>query len=127
MARILVIDDDANIRYTLRQMLTHAGHEVLEAPDGADGLRIFRQQRPDLVITDIFMPERDGLEVILALKREFPTMKIIAISGGGQYSDVEYLTISKKLGADLMLRKPFSRRDVLAALQKVCARCEAFG
>lgn len=119
MARILIIDDDANVRYTLRQMLESAEHEVFEAPDGAAGVSLFRQKRPELVITDIFMPERDGLETILTLKSEFPTVKIIAISGGGQLGNLSYLEMARAFGAERVLVKPFIRQDLLTAIQEL--------
>ena len=119
MARILIIDDDRDMLYTLRQILTCAGHEVLEASDGAAGLRLFRQERPEFVITDIFMPEQDGLETILTLKSEFPTVKIIAISGGGQIGNLSYLEMAGPFGAERLLCKPFTRQDLLSAIQEL--------
>lgn len=124
MARILIIDDDGNILYLLRQILEDAGHTVFEARDGAAGLRLVHQERPELVIADIFMPERDGLELILSLKQEFPTIKIIAISGDREMHRVSYLTIARTFGADRSLRKPFTRHEVLTAVQELNAQCE---
>ncbi|HZI22892.1 MAG TPA: response regulator, partial [Gemmatimonadales bacterium] len=82
MARILVMEDDPSFRNAVRVVLEAAGYEVIEAADGAVGLRLHREQGADLVLVDIFMPERDGLEVIRALKIEAPGAKIIAMSGG---------------------------------------------
>lgn len=127
MSRILILDDDADIRHTLREMLTHAGHDIREASDGDAGLRMVRQFHPEIVVTDIFMPERDGLEVIRAVKRDFPTVKIVAISGGGRYGELSYLEMSKTFGADGLLLKPFTRRDVLAVMQHVSAPREELG
>jgi CheY-like chemotaxis protein len=124
MARILIIDDDESMLYLLRQILECAGHEVLEATDGAVGARLFRQERPEIVITDIFMPEQDGLETILTLKREFPTVKIIAISGGGQIGDLSYLEMTRKFGADRVLRKPFTPQAMLTTIQELIAKIE---
>src|SRR2546422_179515 len=84
VARILVMDDDELLRGALRVVLEAAGYEVIEAADGNAGLRLEREQSADLVLVDIFMPERDGLEVIRALRTEIPQPKIIAMSGGGQ-------------------------------------------
>ena len=124
MARILIIDDDEAMRYLLRQILTSAGYDVCEAADGAAGARLFRQERPELVITDIFMPEQDGIETILALKREFPTVKIIAISGGGQNGDLNYLAMTRTLGADRVLRKPFTHQELLTIVQELSEKSE---
>ena len=124
MARILIIDDDRNILYLLRQILEDAGHDVFEARDGATGLRLVRQARPELVMTDIFMPERDGLEIILALKREFPTIKTVAISGAEEIRGLSYLAMARTFGADQIIRKPFTRHEVLAAVQELNAHFE---
>ena len=107
MARILVIDDDDNVRLSVKLALEDADYEVDEAADGAEGMRRLRSQPVDLVITDIFMPEKEGLETIDELKRDFPQIKIIAISGGGSMDPQEYLQIARKLGADRSLLKPF--------------------
>lgn len=119
MARILIIDDDVRMRSTLRQILQDAKHDVFEASDGAIGVSIFRRERPELVITDIFMPEQDGLETILTLKDEFSGVKIIAISGGGRNGNFHYLEIAKTFGADRILRKPFTPQAILAAIQEL--------
>jgi CheY-like chemotaxis protein len=107
MARILVIDDDDNVRLSVKLALEDAEHEVDEAADGAVGMNRLRSRPADLVITDIFMPEKEGLETIDELKRDFPQIKIIAISGGGSMDPQEYLQIAQKLGADRSLLKPF--------------------
>ena len=83
MARILVFDDDQEMRDAVRAILEEAGHEVEEAPDGEHGLHLFREQPSDIVITDIRMPAKTGNEAIMELRREFPYVKIIAMSGGG--------------------------------------------
>jgi CheY-like chemotaxis protein len=119
MARILIIDDDENMLYLLRQILQSAGHDVYEAADGAAGLELFRQARPELVITDIFMPEQDGLETVLALKREFPTVKVIAMSGGGECGELGYLATIRTLGADRVLIKPIPRQELLTIVQEL--------
>jgi len=82
VARILVIDDDRKLREVISRALERAGYDVLEADDGEAGIRLYREHGADLIITDIFMPERDGLETILQLRRESPGVKIVAISGG---------------------------------------------
>jgi len=83
MARILLIDDDAPVRRTLRKMLERQGYEVEEAPDGKAGLTLYQENPADLIITDLIMPEMEGIETIMELRRRFPDVKIIAMSGGG--------------------------------------------
>src|SRR5574341_1297301 len=107
MARILVIDDEERIRGLLCTALEMEGHEVHEARQGNEGLRVLRATPPDLVITDLMMPEKDGLEVIMALRREAPKLRVIAMSGGGRYEATEPLLIAEPLGAFAAVRKPF--------------------
>ena len=107
MARILVIDDDAAIRLSLKLSLEDADHQVEEAANGLEGIGRFRANPADLVITDIFMPEKEGVELIDEIKRERPETKIIAISGGGRMNPDDYLTIARRLGAERTLLKPF--------------------
>lgn len=121
MTRILVIDDEAPVRRILRQMLERAGYEVVEAPDGAKGLRLYHQDPVDLIITDILMPEKEGIETIMALCKTAPRVKIIAISGGGRMNKKDLLSTAKALGAARTLAKPFTREEVLAAVQETLA------
>ena len=107
MARILIIEDEPQMRRMIEQVLARAGHEVLVASNGRAGLDLFREEAPDLVITDILMPEVDGLEIIRSLRREFPQLKIIAMSGGGATGKLQYLPEARKFGADTALSKPF--------------------
>jgi DNA-binding NtrC family response regulator len=119
--RILIIDDDHQLRAMLRQMLERAGYEVAEAANGADGLKLCRIQVPDLVITDLIMPEKEGVETMLELKRDFPNTPVIAISGGGRAGTVDYLPIARRLGARRTIAKPFSREEMLDAVREVLA------
>jgi two-component system response regulator (stage 0 sporulation protein F) len=116
MASILVIDDEPIIRALLRTVLEGAGHTVTEATNGREALALYRQQPADLVVTDIYMPELNGLDLILELTREFPNVKVIAISGaqGGQAS---VLNAAKLLGARQTFLKPFSLEQFLAAVE----------
>lgn len=107
MALILIIDDDAALRATVRKILERAGHEVRDAGDGDRGLRIFREEGADLVITDIIMPEKEGIETIQELREADPDLPILAISGGGRADPSEPLTDARLLGADETLAKPF--------------------
>ena len=113
--KILIIDDEEDIRKMMRLALEKAGYKVLDAPDGRQGLDIYRQTRPDLVITDIFMPEMEGMETIMALRRENRTIKIIAISGGGIYG-LDCLPLTLKLGALRAIAKPFAQRELLSTV-----------
>ena len=111
MADILVIDDDQQMRRLLIRILRRAGHTVHEAADGRAGIAAFKQHRPTLVISDIVMPDMEGIETILALHQEQPGLPIIAISGG---SDPLYLRAAKGLGAVAALEKPFTADKLLA-------------
>ena len=118
--RLLVADDDADMRHSMRLLLERAGYEVELAPDGAQALRLQRERPIDVLITDIFMPESDGLETIERFRREFPGVRIIAMSGGGvQVRGETYLATAGVAGADAVLRKPFERDVLLRTLHKV--------
>ncbi len=112
MARILVIDDEPTVRRYFARVLDMAGHEVDVAENGREGMRMFRAHRPDLVITDILMPESDGIETITELKQDFPDTKIIAISGGGAVGPHGYLKAAELLGADVVLEKPIKATEL---------------
>jgi YesN/AraC family two-component response regulator len=118
MARILIIEDDTRVRETYCLILEQAGYEVVTATDGKEGMRVFREKSPDLVITDIIMPEKEGLEVIRELKRDFPEVKIIAISGGGYAQPEDYLKTAKLFGAMCTLTKPIEQEELLEAVQE---------
>jgi len=121
MARILVIDDLPMVRQMLSDMLSGDGHTVVEAKNGRDGLEKMRQQPANLVITDIIMPEMEGVETVIALKRDFPQLQIIAISGGGRGANYDFLDAARKLGAARTLRKPFTRQELLDAVEECLA------
>ncbi|GAG15292.1 unnamed protein product, partial [marine sediment metagenome] len=118
-ARILVIDDDDQIREMLRQMLEREGYEVVDAPDGKVGMRLFRKQPPELVITDLIMPEKEGIETITELRGEFPEVKIIAMTGGGRIPPEVYLRVAKRLGAMRTFAKPIEREELLEAIREL--------
>ncbi len=121
MTRILVIDDEEMVRDMLRQTLEYAGYEVLEASEGEIGLRLFYSHRPALVITDILMPGREGIETIRELRKKAPEAKIIAISGGGRVSKQDFLPVAQSFGAVKTLAKPFERHELLDAVRAVLA------
>lgn len=116
MARILVIDDNPGMRRMLRRVLECEGYEVVDAPDGKVGVRLYLEEPTELVITDLIMPQKDGMKVIMELRREFPGVKIIAISGDGCVGPDHYLPAAKNLGAQRILAKPFERREILEAV-----------
>ncbi len=118
MARILVIDDEELVRVSLRKILETAGHDVVEAPDGQEGLERYRENPTDVVITDIIMPHIEGLETIQTLKQEYPDVKIIAISGGGAIDKNTLLTWAAKIGAQLVVAKPFKSKEIVDAVRR---------
>ena len=106
MATILIVDDDAPIRAFLRDILEEDGHQIREAADGQMGLTLYREAPTDLVITDILMPERDGMEVTLALTQEFLDARVIAMTGAA--GDQNFLNVAKLFGARCVIQKPFT-------------------
>jgi DNA-binding response OmpR family regulator len=119
MAKILVLDDELSILLMIKKMLEKAGHEVSLALNGKEGLELFEKNRPDLLITDIIMPEKEGLETIFELRRKYPKLKIIAISGGGRISPDGYLPGAKLLGADMTFQKPLDQKEFLLAVSQL--------
>ena len=117
--RILVIDDDQQIRILLRQVMELAGYEFVEAGDGREGLLKLRKLGADLVITDLIMPEQEGLETITSMKKEYPKLKIIAISGGGRIGPEAYLPAAQELGAERVFSKPFDIRELAEAVKEL--------
>jgi DNA-binding response OmpR family regulator len=121
MQRVLIIDDDEQLRALLYEILDREGFEVVEATNGAEGLKLYRSQPADLVITDLIMPEKEGVETIMELRHEFPNVRVVAISGGGRSGGRDYLPIAAQLGARRTLAKPFSRQEILDAVRDVLA------
>ncbi len=119
MTRILIIDDEVQIRKMLRQLFEREGYEVFDASDGNEGLKLYRKNPADIVITDLVMPEKEGIETIKELYQEFPDVKIIAISGGGRIVPEHYLEIAKKFGAVRTFSKPFESKDLLMAVKEL--------
>jgi len=116
MKRILIIDDEEMMRGMLRQLLEREGYEVVDAADGAEGLNIHGRHPVELVITDLIMPDKEGLETILEFKQNYPDVKVIAMSGGGKIGPDNYLNLAEKFGAQFTLTKPFLMKDVLEAV-----------
>lgn len=120
MSRILIIDDEQPIRTLLRMLFEREDHEVVEAQNGNDGLSLYREHPADLVITDLIMPEKEGIETIMDLRREFPDAKIIAISGGGDIGVAnDYLPIAKAMGVERIFSKPLGLTEMLDAVREV--------
>src|SRR5580692_8329114 len=113
MKKILVIEDNAIVRDTVMRVLQSVGYEVVVANDGLRGIEAFRKEAPDLVISDIIMPEQEGIATIRQILGEKPGTKIIAISGGGRIGNTDFLQIARKMGAVDSLPKPFDPEDLL--------------
>lgn len=117
MKRILIIDDDTQLRQMLRQLLERQGHEVADAPDGKEAIKLHKQFPADLIITDIIMPEKEGVETIIELMQDFPDVKIVAISGGSRAIDAQdCLSYVKQLGVEHTFTKPFEHAELLDAI-----------
>jgi DNA-binding NtrC family response regulator len=119
MARIIVIDDDASLRLTVRRALEKEGHEVLEAEEGERGLELLAAEPPDILITDVFMPGQDGIVTLVRMRKEFPGIKVIVMSGGGMDGRLDFLEDARMLGAVATLRKPFGLDDVRRVVREV--------
>lgn len=120
MAHILVIDDDEMLREVIAKTLELAGHSVARAEDGLQGLDVFRAQPAELVITDLIMPRQEGVETIMKLRKEFPGLRIIAMSGGVSHSKL-YLEMAGKLGAHKLLPKPFTPTELIRVVSETLA------
>jgi len=121
MARILLIEDDQAQREILRLILEKLGHAVIEACDGHDGLTRYAREGADLVLTDLIMPGKEGLETIQEFKQRYPGIKIIAMSGGARVGAQDYLKVAQKFGAVRVLAKPFSREALMEAIAAAAA------
>jgi DNA-binding response OmpR family regulator len=119
MARILVIDDDDRLRSVVRMGLESVGHQVFEASDGKVGISAYSKHAPDLVLCDIIMADKEGLETIRELRSKHGDVKIIAMSGGLHGGEVNFLPIAKAFGAAQTLEKPFQLQKLLAAVDEV--------
>lgn len=121
MARILLIDDDEMLRSVLAKGIAYAGHEVIQAEDGRQGVDLARATKIDLVITDLVMPVQEGVETIVVLKREQPDLPVVAISGGVRNAGV-YLDIAEKIGAVRVLQKPFTPRELVSVIDQILGK-----
>ena len=119
MARVLIADDDKQMREMLSELLADEGYEVANACDGAEAISLLREQPTDLLITDIIMPNQEGVETIRIVSSDFPETKIIAISGGGRLGPDSFLPAAEKFGAHRIFAKPFDPDDLLAAVKEL--------
>lgn len=132
MGSILIIDDEQDIRDALLMVLEGIGHDVKVAADGDEAVDLLRREPADLVITDIIMPGKNGIETIREIRQEFPGTRIIAISGGGGVQSADYvpkaitttayLAAAKQAGADMVITKPFERKDIIQAVTDIFGR-----
>jgi DNA-binding NtrC family response regulator len=118
---VLLIDDDPAVLGSLTMLLETAGFRVLTARDGVQGLRAFRKHSPAVVVTDILMPEKDGIGLIMQMRRERPKVKVIAISGGGRVGNSDFLTVAGKLGADTAMPKPIDTDKLVDTIRHYLA------
>jgi len=126
MSKVLVIDDDPTILEVFSQYLTDLGHEVTQADNGKTGLALMQQIRPDLIITDIMMPEMDGLEILMQIRRDQTDIPVIAISGGLRALPVHFLQQAQLFGARYVFEKPVSLEDLKDAIEELtCASADS--
>lgn len=118
MATILIIEDDDIMREMMTQALSDYGHSVSSAENGDQGLKLLDTKNVNLIITDILMPEKEGLETIIHIRQKYNKIPIIAVSGGGQINPGNYLDMAKQLGADYILQKPFPIKHLLELVKK---------
>lgn len=119
MKTVLVVDDDPTIRSICRQMLENADFAVAEATNGQEAIEQYRAAKADVILMDIIMPEKDGIDAILELRSLFPHVKIVAMSGGGAVPAGKYLSITQSLGVHGMLKKPFHAEDLVKAIRSI--------
>lgn len=116
---VLVIDDEDSVRSMTKAALTKAGYQVFWAANGIEGLKVLETQTVELVLTDVLMPEKEGAETIVEIRQRFPSVRIIAMSGGGRTENMRPLKIAGDLGADVLLAKPFDLDNLLAMVESV--------
>jgi CheY-like chemotaxis protein len=119
--RVLLIEDEPLLRDTLREAFEGAGFELTEAANGKEGIRSFETAPADIIVTDILMPEKDGLETIIDLRKRHPGLKILARSGGDRTGNRQYLRIAKEFGAVRVLPKPFRPKEILTVVEEILA------
>lgn len=120
--RVLIVDDSAGLREIIRIGLQARGYEVLQAADGREALRLLRERSADVIITDLYMPEMDGLETLEVVRQEFPDTPVVAMSGVPTRTGTDFLEVAHELGAALVLRKPFTIPELVAAVERVARK-----
>ena len=118
--KVLVIDDEEGLRRMYRELFQERGYEVITAEDGNKGIELFGREQPAVVILDIIMPEKEGVETMIELKKLDPNVKVIAVSGGGQIKAQEYLNVMRHFGAEYTFQKPVSTGELLGAVKQLC-------
>lgn len=121
MASVLIVDDEESVRRVLRRILERAGYKTFEAKNGREAIELYKAQKPDVTITDIIMPDVEGIETIRELRKQFDAKNIIAISGGSRKNTFDYLAMAERLGATLVLRKPIDPRSLIIAVEQLVA------
>lgn len=117
MSRVLIVEDHAPMRAVMAAVLESMGHEVFQAGDGVEALRVQKDAQAELMLTDLFMPEMEGLETIRRMRASYPAMRIMAVSGGSSRGDAtDYLEMAQKFGASAALKKPFTIREMTDAV-----------
>lgn len=119
MKNILLIDDDNDFRSMLRKLLEKSKYRVFDAPSGILAMNIIRENHIDLVVTDIIMPDMDGIETIMKIRSQYPRVKMIAVSGGGRIGPTDYLNAARALGAAKVLTKPFPNEELLNSISEI--------
>jgi len=119
MSQILIVDDDPMVRYTIQRVLSSHGFDCHAVDNGREALRYLLNNVVELIITDIIMPDVEGIELIIAVKESCPQLPVIAISGGGRVGAPEYLNMASQLGASRSLRKPFDNEELIAAVREL--------
>ncbi len=122
MPKILLVEDDETVRYSLSRVLIHAGYDVVEAADGRQALARFTASRPDLIVTDVVMPEEDGLGLLNSVRKRDARVPILVISGGGEIMGMDYLLMAKNIGANAILAKPFDNSVLLSKVATLLGR-----
>ncbi len=119
MKKILVVDDESSVRYMIKEMIEPLGFEVVEAKNGIEAISICNDSSVDLIITDIVMPDKNGIDLIMAVRKQYPGLPVIAMSGGGGIAgNFDYLEIAKLVGAKNILKKPFSSREICSLVEE---------
>lgn len=115
---VLLIDDEPMVRKIVRKMLERAGHHVVDVENGREGLVQLEQHACELILTDIIMPEVEGIEVLTTVKAKYPQSRVIAMSGGGRTGNIDFLEIASKFGASATLHKPFTYETLLSVIEQ---------